>query len=50
MNGEQFIEKFRDLVHEFLNTKGCDIMYGETIETSKGTFDVEVTIIGYNND
>jgi hypothetical protein len=25
-------------------------MYGETIETPKGTFDIEVNIICYNND
>ena len=50
MTDEQFIEKFMDLVHEYTNTKGDTLMYGETIETSNGTFDVEVGIICYNND
>ena len=50
MTDEQFIEKFMDLVHEYTNTKEDTLMYGATIETSKGTFDVEVSIICYNND
>lgn len=49
MTDEQFIEKFMDLVHEYTNAKGDTLMYGETIETSNGTFDVEINIIGYNN-
>lgn len=50
MTDEQFIEKFMDLVHEYTNTKDMTLMYGETIETPMGTFDIEVNIICYNND
>lgn len=50
MTDEQFIEKFGDLVYEYIHTKGDTLMYGETIETPKGTFDVEVNIIEYNNE
>ena len=50
MTDEQFIEKFMDLVLGYMHTKGDTLMYGETIETSKGTFDVEVSIIEYNNE
>lgn len=50
MTDEQFVEKFMDLVHEYTNTNGDTLMYDETIETTKGTFDVEVSIICYNND
>ena len=45
MTDEQFIEKFMDLVYGYTNTKADTLMYGETIETSNGTFDVEVSII-----
>lgn len=50
MTDEQFIEKFMDLVGEYTHTNDDNVMYGETIETPKGTFDVEVNIICYNND
>lgn len=49
MTDEQFVEKFMDLVHEYINTKDDAIIYGETVETQKGIFDVEVKIICYNN-
>ena len=50
MTEEQLIEVFRDLMHTYLHTRGGDVLYGETIETSKGTFDVELRITEYNND
>lgn len=50
MNEEQLIEVFRDLIHTYLHRVGGDVLYGETIQTSKGTFDVELRIIEYNND
>ena len=50
MTEEQLIEVFRDLVRDFLHKRGGTVMFGETIETSKGTFDVELSIIEYDND
>ena len=50
MSEEQLIEKIRDLIHGFLYEKGCDVIYGETIETPQGTFDVELKIIEYDNN
>jgi hypothetical protein len=49
MTDEQFVDKFMDLVLEYTNTKDDTIIYGETVETQKGIFDIEVKIICYNN-
>lgn len=51
MTEEQFLDKLRDLVHNFVNSSKEDrVMYGETIETKRGTVDFEIDVFVYNND
>jgi hypothetical protein len=50
MTDEQFVDKFMDLVFEYTNTNGDTLMYGETIETPKAKFEVELSIICCNNN
>ena len=51
MSSSHFLELFIDLINDYLHSKnGGDLLYGETIKTPKGTFDVELKIIEYNNN
>lgn len=44
MTDEQFVQRLRDLFHNYLNQEGTELLYGETIETKNGKFDVQLTI------
>ena len=50
MSEEKLLDQIRDLIHNFLHEKGCTVTFGETIEIPQGTFDVEFSIVEYNND
>lgn len=52
MSTEEFIDKFRDLIHNFANSNPNigTIVKGETIEIDDShAIDVELRIVKYNN-